>query len=113
MREGAAHEGLRNREILRSAAERSRVRSSGRASTTTQQVLALKNMLGAKVKIVQGYKGSADITLAMRRGEVSAMCGIAASNVLVQLKTISRTATSRCSSSSGARTPEFAMRKHL
>jgi tripartite-type tricarboxylate transporter receptor subunit TctC len=59
--------------------------SSGRASTTTQQVLALKNMLGARVKIVQGYKGSADITLAMRRGEVSAMCGIAASNVLVQL----------------------------
>jgi tripartite-type tricarboxylate transporter receptor subunit TctC len=43
-------------------------------------------MLGAKVKIVQGYKGSADITLAMRRGEVSAMCGIAASNVLVQLR---------------------------
>jgi tripartite-type tricarboxylate transporter receptor subunit TctC len=42
--------------------------SSGRASTTTQQALALKNMLGAKVKIVQGYKGSADITLAMRRG---------------------------------------------
>jgi tripartite-type tricarboxylate transporter receptor subunit TctC len=60
--------------------------SSGRGSTTTQQVLALKNMLGAKVKIVQGYKGSADITLALRRGEVSAMCGIAASNVLVQLK---------------------------
>lgn len=60
--------------------------SSGRASTTTQQVLALKNLLGAKVKIVQGYKGSADITLAMRRGEVGAMCGIAASNILVQLK---------------------------
>jgi tripartite-type tricarboxylate transporter receptor subunit TctC len=59
--------------------------SSGRGSTTTQQVLALKNMLNAKVKIVQGYKGSADITLAMRRGEVGAMCGIAASNVLVQL----------------------------
>jgi tripartite-type tricarboxylate transporter receptor subunit TctC len=59
--------------------------SSGRASTTTQQVLALKNMLGARVRIVQGYKGSADITLAMRRGEVSAMCGIAASNVLIQL----------------------------
>jgi tripartite-type tricarboxylate transporter receptor subunit TctC len=60
--------------------------SSGRASTTTQQVLALKNMLGAKARIVQGYKGSADITLAMRRGEVGAMCGIAASNVLVQLR---------------------------
>ena len=60
--------------------------SSGRASTTTQQVLALKNLLGAKVRIVQGYKGSADITLAMRRGEVGAMCGIAVSNVLVQLK---------------------------
>jgi tripartite-type tricarboxylate transporter receptor subunit TctC len=60
--------------------------SSGRGSTTTQQVLAIKNMLGAKVKIVQGYKGSQDITLAMRRGEVSAMCGIAVSNVLVQLR---------------------------
>src|SRR5262249_45157875 len=60
--------------------------SSGRGSTYTQQVLALTNMLGAKVKIVQGYKGSQDITLAMRRGEVSAMCGIAASNVLVQLR---------------------------
>jgi tripartite-type tricarboxylate transporter receptor subunit TctC len=59
--------------------------SSGRGSTTTQQALALKNMLNAKVKIVQGYRGSADITLAMRRGEVGAMCGIAASNVLVQL----------------------------
>jgi tripartite-type tricarboxylate transporter receptor subunit TctC len=60
--------------------------SSGRASTTTQQVLVLKNMLGAKAKIVRGYKGSADITLALRRGEVGAMCGIAVSNVLVQLK---------------------------
>jgi len=59
--------------------------SSGRGSATTQQVLALKNMLNAKVKIVQGYKGSADITLAMRRGEVSATCGIAASSVRVQL----------------------------
>ena len=59
--------------------------STGRASTTTQQVLALKNMLRAKVRIVQGYKGSADIILAMRRGEVSGMCGIAASNILLQL----------------------------
>jgi tripartite-type tricarboxylate transporter receptor subunit TctC len=59
--------------------------SSGRGSTTTQQVLALKNLLGVKAKIVQGYKGSADITLAMRRGEIGAMCGIAASNVRVQL----------------------------
>jgi tripartite-type tricarboxylate transporter receptor subunit TctC len=60
--------------------------SSGRASTTTQQVLVLKHLLGAKVRIVQGYKGSADITLAMRRGEVGAMCGIAVSNALVQLR---------------------------
>jgi tripartite-type tricarboxylate transporter receptor subunit TctC len=60
--------------------------SSGRASTTTQQVLVLKHLLGAKVRIVQGYRGSADIILAMRRGEVGAMCGIATSNVVMQLK---------------------------
>jgi len=82
--------------------------SSGRASTTTQQVLALKNMLGAKVKIIQGYKGSADITLAMRRGEVSAMCGIAASNVLVQLKNDVRNGDIRMFIQFGRRNaPEF------
>lgn len=70
--------GMRDRKVV--------FGSSGPSSTTTQQVLALKNLLGAKVEIIQGYKGSQDIMLAMRRGEVKAMCGIAAANVLVQLR---------------------------
>jgi tripartite-type tricarboxylate transporter receptor subunit TctC len=36
--------------------------------------LALKNLLGAKVKLVSGYKGSASVKLALRRGEVEAVC---------------------------------------
>ena len=35
----------------------------------------LKNVLGAKFKIVNGYKGSHDIVMAMERGEVHGMCG--------------------------------------
>lgn len=35
----------------------------------------LKNVLGAKFKIVSGYKGSHDIVMAMERGEVQGMCG--------------------------------------
>jgi tripartite-type tricarboxylate transporter receptor subunit TctC len=59
--------------------------SSGQGSTTTQQVLVLKNLLGSKVKIIQGYKGSADILLALHRGEVKATCGLYVSSVVTML----------------------------
>ena len=35
--------------------------------------MLLKNILGMKVKVVQGYKGSKDVNLAMEKGEVQAM----------------------------------------
>ena len=35
-----------------------------------------KNVFGAKVKLVSGYPGTNDITLAMERGEVDGLCGI-------------------------------------
>jgi tripartite-type tricarboxylate transporter receptor subunit TctC len=50
--------------------------SSGKASTTSQHALALKNLVGAKVQVVVGYQGTRDINLAMRRGEVTGSCGI-------------------------------------
>jgi tripartite-type tricarboxylate transporter receptor subunit TctC len=50
--------------------------SSGKASTTSQHALALKNLVGAKVRVVFGYQGTRDINLAMRRGEVTGSCGI-------------------------------------
>ena len=37
---------------------------------------ALKNLLGARLKIVQGYKGSADLKLAFVRGEIEGICGL-------------------------------------
>jgi tripartite-type tricarboxylate transporter receptor subunit TctC len=37
--------------------------------------LLLNNMFGAKLKLVTGYQGGADMTLAIERGEVDARCG--------------------------------------
>ena len=43
--------------------------------------LMLRNMFGAKLKLVSGYPGTNDGTLAMERGEVSGMCGLSWSTV--------------------------------
>ena len=45
---------------------------AGQAVTTTPQML--KNLLGMKFKIVEGYGQPDDIVLAMERGEVHGMC---------------------------------------
>ena len=38
--------------------------------------LLYKNLFGAKVKLVTGYHGTNDTTLAMERGEVDGLCGL-------------------------------------
>jgi tripartite-type tricarboxylate transporter receptor subunit TctC len=38
--------------------------------------LMLRNIFGAKLKLVSGYPGTNDATLAMERGEVNGVCGI-------------------------------------
>jgi tripartite-type tricarboxylate transporter receptor subunit TctC len=38
--------------------------------------LLYKNVFGAKVKLVAGYHGTNDVTLAMERGEVDGLCGL-------------------------------------
>jgi tripartite-type tricarboxylate transporter receptor subunit TctC len=43
--------------------------------------LMLRNMFGAKLKLVSGYPGTNDGTLAMERGEVNGMCGLSWSTV--------------------------------
>jgi tripartite-type tricarboxylate transporter receptor subunit TctC len=43
--------------------------------------LAVKNLLGAKIKLVTGYQGSASVKLAMQRGEVAGICGLPMSTV--------------------------------
>ena len=47
----------------------------------TKSALAVRNLLGAKMKIVSGYKGSADVKLAIGRGEVHGICGLAMSTI--------------------------------
>src|ERR1700709_2307663 len=43
--------------------------------------LAVKNLLGAKIRLVSGYPGSASVKLAMNRGEVAGICGLPMSTV--------------------------------
>ena len=43
--------------------------------------LALKNLLGAKIKLVTGFPGSNEIMLAMERGEIDGMCGASYSSL--------------------------------
>ena len=43
--------------------------------------LALRNLLGAKLKVVHGYKGSASVKIAMQRGEVQGICGLPMSTI--------------------------------
>jgi tripartite-type tricarboxylate transporter receptor subunit TctC len=57
--------------------------SGGVADDTYQFPALLKNMFGAKFKIVGGYPGGNEINLAMERGEVQGRCGIPWSTVKV------------------------------
>jgi tripartite-type tricarboxylate transporter receptor subunit TctC len=50
----------------------------GQAVGTDSDIYArlYKNVLGAQIKIVSGYPGTTEITLAMERGEVDGICGL-------------------------------------
>ncbi len=58
--------------------------SSGKASTTNRSTLALKSLIGANAQVIQGYRGSREINIAMQRGEVDAMCGISVSSAIAE-----------------------------
>jgi len=51
------------------------VGGSGQAAIATIYPLAMNAVLGAKLKLIQGYTGSNESLLAMERGEVQAFCG--------------------------------------
>jgi tripartite-type tricarboxylate transporter receptor subunit TctC len=54
------------------------------AATTFQHPTALKNILGAKIRVIPGYPGSREINLAMHRGEVNGVCSMDASSIKSQ-----------------------------
>ena len=55
--------------------------ATGATGPLGQFAQAVKNLLGAKLKVVYGYRGSADVKLAMNRGEVQGVCGLPTSTV--------------------------------
>src|SRR5690606_11049208 len=55
--------------------------SNGPTSPLTIFPLFIKNALGAKVKVVHGYKGTREINLAMQNGELNGTCGMYESSV--------------------------------
>jgi len=55
--------------------------STSPTAITSQHPLFLKHMFGANLKIVYGYKGTKDVSLAMMRGEVDGSCGMFESSV--------------------------------
>jgi tripartite-type tricarboxylate transporter receptor subunit TctC len=58
------------------------VGGTGQAADTDQFPRILNGILGTKFKIVTGYPGGNDVTLAMERGEVKGRCGWSWSSVL-------------------------------
>ena len=59
---------------------------AGTVGPLTQFPTALRRLLGAKLKLIQGYKGSAEIRLALARGELQGICGLPLSTVKTEWK---------------------------
>jgi tripartite-type tricarboxylate transporter receptor subunit TctC len=55
--------------------------STSPTAITSQHPLFLKHVLGANLKVIYGYKGTKDVSLAMMRGEVDGSCGMFESSV--------------------------------
>jgi tripartite-type tricarboxylate transporter receptor subunit TctC len=58
--------------------------ATGATSPTSSFAFGLANFVGAKLKIVQGYKGSADLKIALQRGEIEGACGVSLSTLKSQ-----------------------------
>lgn len=54
---------------------------TGTTGPLAKYAIAVKNLLGAKIKLVPGYKGTASIKIAMQRGEVAGVCALGMSTV--------------------------------
>ena len=55
--------------------------ASGPAAITAQHAIFMKNVLGVPFGVVFGYGGTAQVNLAMQRGEVDGSCGLYVSSV--------------------------------
>src|SRR5205085_11142913 len=55
--------------------------ATGATGPLGKYALAVKNLLGARIKLVAGYQGSASVKLAIQRSEVNGICGLSWSTV--------------------------------
>lgn len=52
------------------------VGATGHGSSTTVSPVLLNNLIGSKFKVITGYKGSAEVVLAVLKNEVQGWCGM-------------------------------------
>jgi tripartite-type tricarboxylate transporter receptor subunit TctC len=71
----ATHQSSKTRSYGDALTQKTRMGSSGLGASTRDYVLFKKKTTGAQFEVVMGYKGSADILLAMERGEIDGICG--------------------------------------
>ena len=76
-----AGQGLKSLADLVGAKQEVLFGSTSPSATTSQHALLLKNLLGAPVRVIYGYKGTNDVKLAMEKGELHATCGLLQSTV--------------------------------
>ena len=60
------------------------VGGTGPGSAVTDYPLFLRNVFGAKIKYVGGYPGSREVSLAVQKGELHGVCGLAWSSAKLQ-----------------------------
>jgi tripartite-type tricarboxylate transporter receptor subunit TctC len=71
-----SHERSRIKSFDDALKQKSIMGASAAGGSTRDYVNMLKKAAGAMFELVAGYKGTADIFLAMERGEVDGMCGL-------------------------------------
>ncbi len=55
--------------------------ATGSTGPLVKSALAVKNLLGVKMKVVSGYAGSASVKVAIQRNEVHGICGLPMSTI--------------------------------
>lgn len=58
--------------------------ATGPGSTLVDYPVVIRNLLGAKLKIISGYKGSREVSLAVQQGELQGICGLGWSSAKLQ-----------------------------
>ena len=76
-----AGQGIKTLPDLISAKKTVTFGSTSPTAITSQHPLFLKHMFNANLKVVYGYKGTKDVSLAMMRGEIDGSCGMFESSV--------------------------------